>query len=139
MGWAAEEFATVDLGDKRLNRRLVAVAQQWADKPSHSIPGACGGWGDKAAAYRMLDNECCDWREIVGVHSQSTMQRAAQLPVALCLTDTTKLDFNGQAITGLEPLSFEAQRGMYLHPTYAVSTDRERLGLLDAWMWARKR
>ena len=27
---------------------------------------------------------------------------------------------------------------MYLHPTYAVSTDREPLGLLDAWMWARK-
>ena len=27
---------------------------------------------------------------------------------------------------------------MSLHPSYAVSTDREPLGLLDAWMWARK-
>ena len=40
MSWAAEEFATVDLGDKRLNNRLVKMAQQWADKPSQSIPTA---------------------------------------------------------------------------------------------------
>ncbi|AKU11336.1 transposase IS4 family protein [Azoarcus sp. CIB] len=26
---------------------------------------------------------------------------------------------------------------MYLHPTYAVTPEREPLGLLDAWMWAR--
>jgi hypothetical protein len=138
MSWAAEEFATVDLGDKRLNKRLVKVAQQWADKPSQSIPTAAGGWGDTAAAYRMLDNPRCDWREILGAHCHSTTERMSALPVVLCLTDTTELDFNGQTIMGLGPLSFEAQRGMYLHPTYAVSTDREPLGLLDAWMWARK-
>jgi IS4 transposase len=27
---------------------------------------------------------------------------------------------------------------MYAHPTYAVSTSREPLGVLDAWMWARQ-
>ena len=26
---------------------------------------------------------------------------------------------------------------MYVHPTYAVTTAREPLGILDAWMWAR--
>ena len=48
------------------------------------------------------------------------------LPVVLCLHDTTELDFSGQTIEGLGPLSYEAQRGMYLHPTYAVSTDPRR-------------
>ena len=138
MSWAAEEFATVDLGDKRLNKRLVKLAQQLADKPTASIPGACGGWGDTAAAYRMLDNERCDWREIIETHGRCAVQRMAGLPVVLCLHDTTELDFNGQTIEGLGPLSYEAQRGMYLHPTYAVSTDREPLGVLDAWMWARE-
>jgi len=28
---------------------------------------------------------------------------------------------------------------MYAHSTYAVSTSREPLGVLDAWMWARER
>jgi hypothetical protein len=27
----------------------------------------------------------------------------------------------------------------YLHPTYAVTPDRQPLGILDAWMWARER
>jgi hypothetical protein len=62
---------------------------------------------------------------------------AAQ-PVVLCLQDTTELDFNGQQAKGLGPLSYEAQRGMYMHPTYAVTTAREPLGILDAWMWARE-
>lgn len=138
MTWAAEEFATADLGDKRLNRRLVKLAGQLAAKPTASIPGACGGWGDTAAAYRMLDNERCDWRAIIESHGSCAIQRMAGLPVVLCLHDTTELDFNGQTIEGLGPLSYEAQRGMYLHPTYAVSTDREPLGVLDAWMWARE-
>ncbi len=62
----------------------------------------------------------------------------AQHPVVLCLQDTTELDFNGQAMDDLGPLSFEAQRGMYLHPTYAVTPDREALGVTDAWMGSRE-
>jgi hypothetical protein len=138
MSWAQEEFATIELGDKRLNARLVKLAGQLAAKPAASIPAACGGWGDTAAAYRMLDNERCDWREIIEAHGRCAVQRMAGLPVVLCLHDTTELDFNGQAIQGLGPLSYEAQRGMYLHPTYAVTPDREPLGVLDAWMWARE-
>ena len=79
MSWAAEEFATVELGDKRLNKRLVKLAQQLAAKPTASIPGACGGWGDTAAAYRMLDNERCDWREIIETHGRCAVQRIAGL------------------------------------------------------------
>jgi hypothetical protein len=58
--------------------------------------------------------------------------------VVLCIQDSTEIDFNGQAITGLGPLSYEAQRGMYLHTTYAVTLAREPLGVLDAWRWARE-
>lgn len=138
MSWSEEEFATVNLGDARLNKRLMKMLAQFANNPTSSIPTASGGWGDTQAAYRMLGNERCDWREILQTHASSTTQRMAGHDVVLCLNDTTELDFNGQTITGLGPLSYEAQRGMYLHPTYAVSTDREPLGVLDAWMWARQ-
>lgn len=53
------------------------------------------------------------------------------------MQDTTELDFNGQAIAGLGRLSYPAQRGTSPHPTYAVTPDREPLGVLDAWMGAR--
>jgi hypothetical protein len=58
--------------------------------------------------------------------------------VVLCLQDTTELDFNGQAIAGLGPLSYEAQRGMYLHPTFAVTPSGSRSGVtVRAWPTTR--
>jgi hypothetical protein len=71
-------------------------------------------------------------------HWRQTQLRMQNEPVVLCLQDTTELDFNGQQARGLGPLSYEAQRGMYLHPTYAVTAEREPLGILDVWMWARE-
>ena len=50
--------------------------------------------------------------------------RMAEHPVVLCLQDTTELDFNGQNMDGLGRLSYEAQRGMYVHPTYVVTPQR---------------
>jgi Transposase DNA-binding len=38
VSWAAEEFETLDLGDARLNRRAVLLAEQLAHKPGASIP-----------------------------------------------------------------------------------------------------
>jgi hypothetical protein len=55
----------------------------------------------------------------------------------LCLQDTTELDYNGQAMSGLGPLSYEAQRSLYLHPIHVVSPEREPLGVTNAWTWAR--
>lgn len=48
----------------------------------------------------------------------------AMRPVALCLQDTTELDFNGVQSIGLGPSPYEAQRRMYLRPIYAVTHER---------------
>jgi hypothetical protein len=138
MSWAAEEFREIDLGDKRLNQRAVKLAEQFSEKPTASIPGACGGWAETAAAYRFLGQEEMDWSDILEPHWNCSRARMREHKVVLCLQDTTELDFNGQTIAGLGPLSYEAQRGMYVHPTYAVTLDREPLGVLDAWMWVRQ-
>jgi hypothetical protein len=136
--WAMEEFAGAELGDER----LIKAAARFADKPTASIPGACADWAETQAVYRFLDQARDDkrglpWQDILAPHIAQTEARMRQHPVILCLQDTTELDFNGQAISGLGPLSYEAQRGMYLHPTYAVTPKREPLGVTDAWMWAR--
>jgi hypothetical protein len=89
------------------------------------------------AAYRFFGNDDITWEAILTPHWSCSRRRIAQHKVVLMLQDTTELDFNRQSISGLGPLSYEAQRGLYVHPTYAVSFDREPLGVLDAWMWAR--
>jgi IS4 transposase len=141
--WAMEEFAGAALGDERLNQRLVKLATRFADKPTASIPGACEDWSETQAAYRFFEQSSdqkrqLGWQDILAPHMACTEARMRQHPVVLCLQDTTELDFNGQETAGLGPLSHEAQRGMYLHPTYVVTPDREPLGVTDAWMWARE-
>ena len=136
--WAAEEFAAAELGDNRLNKRLIKLAERFADKPTSSIPGACDGWAETQAAYRFLSHPRLDWEAVLSGHVQQAEARMRQHPVVLCVQDTTELDFNGQQMTGLGPLSYEAQRGMYLHPTLVVTPQREPLGVTDAWMWARE-
>ena len=140
--WAMDEFGGAQVGDARLTKRLIKLADRLADAPLASIPGACNGHAETQGAYRLFDQARADkrglgWEAVLAPHMARTVERMAEHPVVLCLQDTTELDFNGQAIEGLGKLSYEAQRGMYLHPTYAVSPQRLPLGILDAWMWAR--
>jgi hypothetical protein len=138
MGWAAVELSGIDLGDQRLNERSVKLLRRLSAKPMASIPAACRGWAETMAAYRFLAQDGIEWSDILRPHVDCSLARMRSHPVVLCLQDTTELDFNGRGAEGLGPLSYEAQRGMYLHPTYAVTPERVPLGVLDAWMWARE-
>ena len=140
--WAMEEFAGAKLGDRRLDVRLIKWAERFADKPTASIPGACLDWAETQAVYRFFDQASDDkrslgWQDILDPHLTQTEARMRQHPVVLCRQDSPELDFSGQGIDGLGPLSYEAQRGLYLHPPYVVTPDREPLGVTDVWRWAR--
>jgi hypothetical protein len=139
MPWAEAEFEQLDLGDARLNKRARILTERFTAESTASVPKACRGWGEAMAAYRFFDNDSIDWRALMAPHWQQTQQRMALQPVVLCLQDTTELEFNGQSAFGLGPLSYEAQRGMYLHTTYAVTSEREPQGVLAAWTWAREK
>ena len=137
MSWAQDEFKTLELGDQRLNARAVLLAERLTSKPTESIPNACLGWAETQAAYRFLSNPRTDWQALLRPHWACSLERMRRHKVVLNIQDTTELNFNGRQTAGLGPLSYEAQRGMYLHPTYAITPAREPLGVLDAWMWAR--
>lgn len=136
--WIDSEFAELDLGDARRNKRAKTLMKQFSGKPTASIPKSCNGWGETVAAYRFLENDAVEWRDIMAPHWAQTQKRMGEHPLVLCIQDSSELNFNGQQIKGLGPLSYEAQRGMYLHPTIAVTPERLQLGAIDAWMWARE-
>jgi hypothetical protein len=107
-------------------------------RPTASIPLASGGWAETKAAYRLLDNPALDWREMLEVHTERTGERMQGQAVVLCIQDTTELDFTSQpTIAGLGRLSYEAQHGLYVHPTLVVTPEGVALGVIDAWIWAR--
>ncbi len=82
--------------------------ERFAADPTASIPEPCDGWGETIAAYRFLGNESVDWRDILAPHRQQTQLRMQSEPVVLCLQDTSELNFNGQEIEGLGPLSYDS-------------------------------
>lgn len=136
--WAAQEMAGANLGDRRLNRRMVRILERLGQKPTLSIPGACGGWDETLAAYRFFDNDKVTPDGVLAPHTEATLGRMKSEAVVLCVTDTTELDYTGKKdIVGLGPLTYKAQRGMYLHLTLAVTPQRLSLGALSAILWAR--
>lgn len=139
MTWVEEEFHDLDLGDKRLNDRTLKIVESISKSPQSSIPESCQGWGETMAAYRFYSNESVNKDNLMQPHYAATEARirASESKVILCIQDTTELDFNGKQTEGLGRLSYDAQRGMYLHPTLCVTPERLPLGLTDSWMWAR--
>ena len=99
------------MGDARRRRRLIKLVEDLSAQPTGSIPLASGGWAETKAAYRLLDTEALDWRELLEVHTERTRERLQGQPVVLCLQDTTELDFTLQpGIAGLGRLSSATRR-----------------------------
>ena len=138
MSWAEKEFATLALGDKRRNNRVVTIVESFADNINASIPGSSESWAETQATYRLLANPEVSWDKLLEPHAQQTLKRCGERPVVLCLQDTTELDFSTQQIHGMGRLNYDARHGMYLHQTLCVTPERVALGVLDSWMWARE-
>lgn len=135
MSWASEEFAEIDLGDARLNRRVALVAERLSAAPHASIPAACNGWTETKAAYRLFAHESVTDVEVLAPHVDRTLDRMRSHPVVLCLSDTTEVDFTSHPAEGLGTLSYEFQSGFLLHPVLAVTPQRLCLGVLGAqWL-----
>ena len=118
--WAAEELRYVDLGDKRLNRRLIDIVETLSAKPAVSVPQACGRWAKTKAVYRFWDNQRVTPEAMLDGHIRSTIERILKHDCVLLIQDTTNLDFAHHPSTkGLGHLDNLAQYGMKLHTTLA--------------------
>lgn len=137
--WVVEETENVDLHDERLNERLREILEQMGERPTASIPAACGGYAEMAAAYRFFDNERVGFDAVLEPHREATRRRIAAQPVALVALDTTELDLTRphQQVAGSGPLGRGARRGALLHLMHAFTPDGTPLGTLRAVAWTR--
>jgi len=137
--WAAEELKGVEFGDKRLNKRLCAILDQFGAHPTASIPAACGGSAELAAAYRFFDNEKTSFEEVLRPHIESTRLRMAAQPVVVLAQDTSELDLTRpeQQVAGAGHLDAGPRRGLFLHPLHAFTPQGTPLGTVRASYWTR--
>lgn len=137
--WVKDEMQTVDLRDKRLNNLLCEVLGQLAERPTASIPAACGGHAEMTAAYRLFDNEKATFASILQAHGDATGQRMAAQPVVILTQDTTEVDLTRpeQVVAGVGPLDGNSRVGLLLHLLHAFTTDGTPLGTIHAQAWTR--
>ena len=62
--WAYNEFKTLDLGDQRLNNRLVRLSDDFVNSPQSPINQSCQDWAATKAAYRFFQNESISYKDI---------------------------------------------------------------------------
>jgi hypothetical protein len=140
--WADHEFAGAKLPDQRLKLRLQMIARAFAQKPTASIPQACGSWTEAKGAYRFLENEAIVPASIRQPHHQATLQRVLSHPLVLAIQDTTALNYSTHPATeGLGPIGSHSPKtiGLLLHSTLAVTPTGQPLGFVHNAVRARRR
>jgi hypothetical protein len=137
--WVVEEMKTAGLHDNRLNDRLRALLSNLGAHPTASIPAACGGYRETAAAYRFFDNEKVGFENVLQPHVDATRIRIAAQPVVVLVPDTTEVDLTRpkQQVRGAGLLDGNARHGFFLHPLHAFAPDGTPLGTVAADYWTR--
>lgn len=127
---AATEFAEADLGDTRLARRLMRIADAAAAAPSAGFPEMTGSDGELEGVYRFLRNDRVTPQRILAPHIAATQGRAAGATVVVA-HDTTDLSFGGaKRREGLGRVgTSNCVQGFQAHFALAVSADESRTPL----------
>ena len=142
-GWVREELGGVDLGDSRLNRRLIATAEKLSASPLSPINEACATWADTKASYRLFNNEKATPEAILKPHTNETVKRmSAYAGAVLVVQDTAFISYGKHPNTkGLGPIgksNSSTDRGLIMHTALAITTSGVALGIVSQNIWARK-
>ena len=138
--WCREELGTVDLGDQRLNQRLLETAIQLSAQPQAPINQACADWAATKASYRLFQNAKVSGGKILKPHQEQTQERMRHYALVLALQDSSYLDYTAHPKTqGLGPIGTPQQHltGLVLHDTLVTTPQGLPLGVLTHTVWAR--
>jgi len=141
--WVQNEFAGVDLGDTRLNRRFKLIVTRLAEHCGKTLASSFNQWKEIKASYRFFANPRVKESEMLSPHIEQTVSRIKAHDTVLLLQDSTYLDYNNRPKTQGLDLTFRsklstASEGLLLHNTLAVTDDGMPLGLLDQTFIDRK-
>lgn len=133
-----EVFRRADLGDPRLVRRAVGLAESLARSPDRSLPKIWSTPAELEAAYRFLRNPRTQFESLMEPVQQATRERALEKKRVLVLHDTT--DITAQCADPAEVGYLQTGKpGFYVHHALCVGCDdvTAPLGMLWSQLWGR--
>ena len=138
MNWVESEFKNMDLGDRRLNNRVIKITETLGLAPGRTIPQAFTTRADMKACYNFFGNDVVTEELLLVPHIERTIERIKEYDTVLLLTDTSEANYSTKtAMKDKERLS-QTNTGLWLHPTFAVTPDRLPLGIIDNNFWHRE-
>lgn len=113
--WAEQEFGGAELGDLRLSRRLVKIADQKGSLQGASYARAAGGVRlDIKQYYYFIDlkKEQVTFEAILSPHRSCTVRRMAGMDTVLVVQDTTDINYTKiRECEGLGPIGTNQKQG----------------------------
>ncbi|HXJ22779.1 MAG TPA: IS4 family transposase, partial [Polyangia bacterium] len=133
LGALDDEFEGADLGDPRLEERLLTLASALDDAPKASLAEASKSVAAREAAYRFVENHRVTMQAVMAPHGRKTAARcAAEGGAVFVVSDTTECTFKGDRRGEALGRVQGVQRGFLAHTAIAVSSqgNRKPLGVL---------
>lgn len=135
--WIDTEFASLDLNDKRLDRRARLILSSFNNYPAKTIPQAFQSWVDIKSCYNFFDNPKATYKKITSPHIERTIERIKMHPVVLIPTDTSVLDYDSKVSMQGKGGVCQHREGIFLHASVAITPDRSNLGITETNLWVR--
>lgn len=136
--WCSKEFSSIKLGDKRLNRRLLKVANDLMNDPAKPIHAVCDNWSEAKATYRLFDNDKLQETTLLEAHQAETIKRLEESEeIIFAIQDSTTLNYThhpkkkGINKINKNPGFVSPSKGCFLHNTLFMTESGLPLGLLD--------
>lgn len=138
--WIVSELEDLEIGDKRLNKRLLSILDFAAKQPQLSINKLFHTRNEVQACYRFFSNDLVNETKIIQPHLNKTVERVSEHPIVLSLSDTTSLNYTTRKkLKDSGYISSNNAQGFFLHATIAITPDRQHLGLVGQKFWSREK
>lgn len=126
-----DDFVGANLGDARLNARLLSTAAMVSAKPDSSFPRAAVDDAELEATYRFLSNKRITPAAILAPHVRQTLRRASASECVVIAHDTTEFNFGSSRRADLGYVAQGKSFGFFGHFALAIdgSESRTPLGL----------
>ena len=134
-------FPIESLPDRRLRERAIRIGEAATERPGAAMTAAFDDWRDTRTAYNFVANRRISFGMLMDTATTAVGRGLQQLPegtTVLNVQDTTEINLSHlQSMTGLGEIGNPKNRGLFLHPSLAISNDGVPIGLLSAQVWDR--
>lgn len=140
MEWVERELSGIDIGDERLNKRLLDLVEGAFKNPQASLNTMFHTRAEVQACYRFFSNDLVNEDKVITPHFEATYRRCAQHRIVLSLGDTTSLNYTTRkTLKDSGYISSNNAQGFFLHAGIVVTPERLHLGLISQKFWAREK